>query len=216
MLKKSKIKASFAALGLCLTGVASINNIRPGEFGLQETFYRFASAGIKEPGVYLQVPFAQFMHHYGANTQNIEFNAGSCRFFPTCANTNDKNALTAKIALNYRVMPDAKKLSFHRWEMDGFVMQDGYWLLSGLLNDSANTVMGRYTMAETLSHPDRFLNELNADFLNRIYVNTIPIEIESIELKEFYTSIVGSRTVHSGIVREPVVKSPDKSTVPSL
>lgn len=194
-----------AALGI--TTCASISHIGPGQFGLRETFYQLVS-GIIPPGIYGQVPFVQFTHNFEANTQRIEFNAGSCRFWPLCENTKDQNALTASVALNYRVLPDAEKLGFHLWAMDGFVMPDGYWLLTDLLNTSANAVMGKYNMAYILSNPEEFLDELRRDFTIRLQQNNIPVEVESLELKKFNTSIgAATQTVSYQSWRNPDVKS---------
>lgn len=215
LLKNPKLRAATAALGLAFTTVSSLSRIGPREFGVRETLYQLNS-DIMKPGSgwSAQVPYVQFTHHYGTNTQKIEFNAGSCRFWPLYEDTADRNAVTARVALSYRVLPDIDRLKFHLWEMDGLVMQDGYWLLTGLMNEAANTLMKRRTMAETISDSARFARELHETFSSLIEQRNIPVEIERIEVKGFHTSALTSTTTISNEVVEKSVPARTASPQP--
>ena len=196
------IKPAAIAAGVLSTVFSTVSHTARDQFSIRETAYKFSSE-IREPGITLQIPFFQFTHNYMANTQKINFNAGSCRFLPMCKSTLDQNALTADISLNYRVLPNAEKLSFHLWEMDGFITKDGYWLLTRMLNDSTNAVMGKSTMTQLLAAPEKFLKDVKEDFAFRIKQNNIPIEIESLEMKEFSTSIWPVHSVQYAVVKGP-------------
>lgn len=176
-----------AALGLMGLGYISTNYVRSDQFALRQSFF---SAGEKTlpSGFYVTLPWPlQYTHSYESRTQRIEFSAGSGRFLPFFDSTGDRNILTADIAINYKVVPDPAKLKFHLYEMDGWMMQDGYWLLTKMANDSANAVLGRCAMAETLANPQRFIDDLKADLEARLEQNNVPVEIESLELKHFDT-----------------------------
>ena len=192
---KKKIGMITAISGLVMSAFAAVSRVEPGEFAIRETFYRMTSDIIK-PGIHPQVPFVQFTHNFETNTQRAEIKAGSCRFWPLCNSTKDGNALTAEVALNYKVLPDAQKLGFHLWSMDGFIMPDGYWLVTRMLNDSANAVMGRYDMAQIMANPEKFAKELKEDLIFRLQQNNIPVEIESLELKSFSTSYEPVKSVN--------------------
>ncbi len=201
--KNMSTKSAITIAGLALaTAFAAVSRTQPDQFAIQETLYRFNSE-IIPPRISIQIPFIQFTHNFQANTQKIEFNAGSCRFWPLCDSTKDQNPLTANIVLNYKILPDKKKLSYHLWEMDGFVMPDGYWLLTDLLNQSTNAVMGRGDLAEHLRKPEDFLKALKEDFAFRAEQNNVPIEIESLELKKFKTSYWPINSIGYAVIKGP-------------
>lgn len=188
--------------GLAMVGISSISRTAPDQFAIQETLYKFNSEIIK-PRISAQVPFVQFTHNFQSSTQRAEFNAGSCRFWPMCANTQDHNSLIAQVVLNYKVKPDAQNLSYHLWEMDGFVMPDGYWLATRVLNESTNAVMGRNDMATIMKYPEQLLKQIKDDFVFRLEQNNIPIEVESLELKKVSTSFWPANRVYYAVVKGP-------------
>jgi regulator of protease activity HflC (stomatin/prohibitin superfamily) len=181
-----KIAASVAGLGVAYI---STNYIGPQQFGLRQSFFSAGKATLP-PGFYANLPWPlQYTHRYEAGTQTIEFNAGSGRFLPFWSSTKDQNILTATVAINYQVVPDPEKLKFHLYDMDGWMMQDGYWLLTRMANDSANAVLGKSTIAETLSNPQDFVDQLRTDLAARLEQNNVPVNVESIELKSFNTTL---------------------------
>jgi hypothetical protein len=196
-----------AATAAVVTAFAAVSRVNKQEFGMRETFFKITS-GILQPGMHPQFPFFQFTHHYESGTQRIEFDAGGCRFLPFCESTNDRNSITAKVVLNYKIQQDANKMALHRWSMDGFVFQDGYWLLTRMLNDSANAVLGKQAMHQTLANQADFLKALYEDFSFRLKQNNVPVDIESLELKEFETSLNTARTVSYEVVRGPAYSAP--------
>ena len=102
--------------------------------------------------------------------------------------------MTASVTLQYKVVPDVGKLAMHRWAMDGWMMADGYWLLTRRMNESANAVLGRRTQAENMSNPKQFVKDFYEDLKTRLEQNNIPVEIESIELHGFNTSYKPTHT----------------------
>lgn len=189
------MKSLAASFAVAISSYASVSKIAPDQVGLRDTFYA-VTGDLLKPGIYFQFPYIQYTHKYSLRTQQIEFNAGSCRFIPVCDSTGDRNPLMAQIVLQYKVTPDLQKINFHRWAMGTWgTGRDGYWLITDLLNTSANAVMGQKSMAETLSNPDGFIHDLRRDFAERLETNNIPVKIESLELKSFLTSYVPTRTV---------------------
>lgn len=180
--------------------LGTVCRVSPKQFGLRMTGYVLMSDHFLPSGVTLQVPLVQYTHKYQANTQTITLTAGGCRFWPTCDSTKDQNPLRAEVIVQYRVKQDLEDLGFHQWAMEGFLFPDGYWLLTDLLNVSANAVLGQKTLAETvLSAPRQFSDALYADFTNRLKLNNVPVEVESLELREFNTFYVPIRTVAYGV-----------------
>ena len=186
----TKAKAGYLAaiFGAVVTGYAAQNYVGPEQFALRETF-GMVTSGVLPSGLYLHVPYAQYTHSYQRNTQHIHFNAGSCRFWRGCDSTADNNPLIADVVLNYQTTPDTEKLALHRWSMDGWVFPDGYWLLTGLMNDSANAVMGQKGIAETMANPQKFIDDFANDVSFRFAQNNIPVEIESLEVKGFKATL---------------------------
>lgn len=193
------VRRTAAAAALATMAYAAQNYVQSDQFGLRETLGNITS-GILPPRVYLHVPFFQYTHSYQANTQRIEFNAGSCRFWRGCDNTADHNAMVAHVVLNYRTEQNVDKLALHRWSMDGWMMPDGYWLLTDLMNDSANAVMGKRSIDQTMGDPKRFVAELAEDTALRFAQSNVPVEIESIEFKGFKATFP-TRTVANNIVQ---------------
>lgn len=189
-------KRATAAAGAFLTvAYCSPVYIDAHEFGVRETMFNVTDTNMK-PGIYFQVPLAQFTHQYQTNTQRIDFTAGSCRWVAVCNSTEDQNVLTASFRLAYKVRQNDPNIIYHRWEMRSWLFQsDGYFLLTGLLNDSTNAVMGRQSMAATMADPARFNREVYEDFKLRLQMNNVPVEIESLELKRINTTIWPTRTV---------------------
>lgn len=207
-ISKGLAKKLAVAGGLALTAYASVTQVDPDQIGLRENFYLATGHDVLKPRIYFQVPFIQYTHKYAANTQDIEFNAGGCRFWPSCDSTKDKNPLRAELVLHYRVLPDAQKLAMHRWAMEGFIMQDGYWLLTRMMNTSANAILGQKSMAEILNNPDQIRKEIYEDLTNRLALNNIPVEIQSLELKGFSTWYTPARSVSYGVTVNPAVPQP--------
>lgn len=205
---KGAAKAVAATLGVALTGIASVNKPEPGQFALRETFYATVSDEILEPGIHPQVPFVQYTHVYDSRTQSISFNAGSCRFIAVCDSTADQNPLIAEVTLNYKVLKDREKLTFHRWAMEGIVMQDGYWLLTDMMNISANAVLGKKAMAQNLADPQAFLNDFYDDLSIRLTQNNVPVEIEGLELHSLKSWYTPTRTVAYVKRGDPAAVSP--------
>jgi len=189
--RKHKIAAgAVAALGVAAYG--SFAYVGPDQFALRETLGSIDPTLMKST-IGLQVPFAQFTHRYRVGTQRINFPAGSTRFptipgLPLTADTGDQNLLIANMALNYQVVPDVQKLTYWRWEMRDWGAPDGYWVITGFLNDSTNAVLGRQPMAATLSDPSSFTRDVYKDFLLRLKQNNVPVYVESLELQSFTTS----------------------------
>lgn len=194
-ISKKAAGALATTAALALTGYAAGNKINPKQFGLRETFYAVVGDTLLDSRIHMQVPFVQYTHTYDMNTQKINFNAGSCRFVPFCDSTADQNPLTSNITLHYKVVKDHQKITYHRWAMEGFIMPDGYWLLTDMMNTSANAVLGRNTMAHTLSNPQEYLKALHEDLSIRLAQNNIPVEIESLELAALNSSYAPTRTV---------------------
>lgn len=186
--KTRTVAAVLTGLALIFTGHTYVGS---DQFGLRTTL-GVASDKTLPPNLYLHVPLLQYTHNYQANTQRIEFRAGGMRWVPFTASTNDQNVLTANLALNYRVTQDPEKLALHRWAMDGYFMPDGYFLLTGLLNDSVNAVMGQQSLAKTINDPKAFTDAVRADLAFRIEQNNVPVQIESLELHSFDTSMRSS------------------------
>jgi regulator of protease activity HflC (stomatin/prohibitin superfamily) len=157
------------------------NMVSPGQFGMRVSFWK-ADPKIQESGWKAFVPFVQYVHSYNQNTQRIEFNAGSCRFLPWCDSTADHNPLLAHVGINYKVRPDIPKLALQRWAMDGWIMPDGYWLISELANESANAVLGQQSMAQALQKPEQFLKDFQHDLAQRLERSNVPVDLQSIEL----------------------------------
>ncbi|MDD5585720.1 MAG: SPFH domain-containing protein [Alphaproteobacteria bacterium] len=200
--KRAKVLA-FAAAALLLTSWAAVKIINTNEFGLQQTA-SVVTSGIKKPGIYLQIPFLQITHSYRENTQTIKLGAGSNRFFPWKVDTADQNLLVADVTVQYKVMPDANKLTFWRWSMrDWFMGANGYWLLTSMTNTSANAALGRKTLADTLSKPTEFAENLFNDLSTRLDVNNIPIQIESVEVNGLRTTFWPTRTIQYRKVVNP-------------
>ena len=202
------------AFGTVAAGTATFNKTDPGQFGLRETGYVTIADDFLKPGIHMQIPFLQYTHNYDANTQKIAFNAGGCRFMPGCDSTADQNPLRAELVLSYRVTPDHDKMAFHRWAMEGFVMQDGYWLLTEMINTSANATLGKQTMSQSLNNPHAVLSAFTEDLTLRLAQNNVPVEIESIELKSLNTTYMPSRTVSYGAIRNQT-RMPVPPTPPS-
>ncbi len=185
--KASKWGGIGVALTLALAdGGLLYNYAGSNKFVIKTTLGNISSDNLSS-GIYLNVPFAQYTHDYNRQVQTLSFTTGGHYHIPFGASTEDQNSLLADMRLHYRVLPDKEKLGFHRWAMDGFVMPDGYWLLTQMMNDSANAVMGQATMAHTASHPEEYLQNFLEDFKIRIEQNNIPIEVQSVELKNFNT-----------------------------
>jgi hypothetical protein len=203
-------KGLAAASALAMTAWATFTQVQPQQIGLRETFYIMTGNKVLQPKIYTQFPFVQYTHKYGANTQTIEFNGGGCRFLPNCDSTGDQNNLSAEFRLNYKVIPDAQKLSFHRWEMEKWgTGRNGYWTLTSMLNTSANAILGQKSMKESLnSDPNAFAKAVFNDLSYRLAQNNIPVEVESLELKEFKTWYVPTRTVAYGTAGQVSDPSP--------
>lgn len=187
-----KKTAAYLALGIVFASVATdggllYNKVGPNQAGLKTTFGKILSKDMLKSGVHFNVPLVQYTHDYNMQVQNIRFTSGGVYFLPFGESTGDRNTLLSDVTLNYRVIPDAVKLGYHRWSMDGFLLSDGFWLLTKMLNDSTNAVMGKQSMADTISSPKEFADELLADLAIRLETNNIPIKIESIELNSFKT-----------------------------
>ena len=186
-----KKAAAFLALGTVFASVAFdggllFNKINPNQFGIKTSFGKVTS-DILSPGYRFHVPLIQYTHDYNAQVQRIRFTAGGIYFLPFGKSTGDQNTLLSEIVLNYRVLSDKQKLGYHRWAMDGFLLPDGFWILTRRLNESVNAVMGKQRMAETLSNPEQFMLDLHSDLKLRLETNNIPVQIESIELNKFKT-----------------------------
>jgi regulator of protease activity HflC (stomatin/prohibitin superfamily) len=191
------------AFAAAATGYSSYNYVGPDQFAIRETLGSVTSKEALPPGLYFHLPFVQYTHSYQSGVQKISFNAGCGRFNPFVDSTADQNELMAQVTLQYKVTPDIAKLSLHRWSMDGWMMADGYWLISGMMNDSANAVFGKRTMAETIANPARFAAEFAEDVKFRLEQNNVPVEIESIEVHGFKTTYLPTRTVSYEAVRKP-------------
>jgi regulator of protease activity HflC (stomatin/prohibitin superfamily) len=180
--------ARIAAIVLTAAAVlySGQNMVAPGQFGMRVSFLK-ADPIVQENGWKVFVPLLQYVHSYNLNTQRIEFNAGSCRFFPGCNSTADHNPLLARVGISYKVRPDIPKLAMQRWAMDGWVMPDGYWLISELANDSANAVLGRQSMAQALQQPEKFLKDFENDLKTRLEQSNVPIDVQSVELRDMGT-----------------------------
>lgn len=138
-------------------------------------------------GLYMHLPLVQYVHDYHKGTQTIDVTSGGMRFFPSGESTKDKNYLGAEGRLLYRVTEDAEKLGYHPWAMDGYVLPDGYWLLTDMMNQSANAVLGNRSLAGTQSNPELYAEEFYEDLDFRLKQNNVPVEVESYELKRFKT-----------------------------
>ena len=192
---RQQVVRGAAAMVVAAATAASVKMIGANKFGLQETV-GIVTSDILQPGVRLQFPFAQITHVYHTNTQKFELNAGSGRFLPFWSSTSDQNILTTDVVLSYQIQPNAQKLSFWRWSMeDWFAPTDGYWVITGMMNDSANAVLGKRTMAETLANPSRYSKELFDDLQQRLDRSNVPVSIESVELREINTTIFPTRTI---------------------
>jgi len=181
-----------AAAAFVATANASVKRIQSNEIGLRTTF-GVASLRLLGPGLHFQFPFVSITHAYRLNTQTINFGAGSGRFLPFWNDTSDRNILVTDIRVQYKVVPDARKLSFWRWDMGGWGLTvntgaDGYWKLTSLINDSANAVFGRRAAAEPMYIPNQFANELYRDINFRFAQNNIPVQVESLEVKQIRTA----------------------------
>lgn len=177
----------------------SVANIGPGEFGLQTTA-EFAPK-LKGPSISVQVPFIQFTHVYNAAVQSINLKTGGARFLPGYASTKDNNAFMSDMVLNYKLKQDETNIGIWRWSMRPWFMgRDGYWLLTGKMNESANAVLGDKNMAEILSDPKAYVQAYTDDLKSRLEQNNIPVEIISVELKGFKTSIFPARALTYEIV----------------
>jgi hypothetical protein len=180
-------------LGLFLLAAATIldggllyNYAPSNKFTLKSNFGKVADETTSS-GLYFHIPLAQYTHDYRKEVQSIEFNAGGMRFFPFGESTYDKNYMSSSLRLNYRVTEDTQKLGYHGWAMDGYFLEDGYWLLTDMMNQSANAVMGNHSMAETMADPQRYIEEYYEDLLFRFEQNNVPVEVESIEFEKFNT-----------------------------
>jgi regulator of protease activity HflC (stomatin/prohibitin superfamily) len=189
------------ALVAALTIYATFSWVSPRQFGLQTTGYVLLSDHTIGPGLRFQVPFIQYTHQYNANTQVIAMNAGGCRFWMTCDSTGDQNPLRASMVLQYRLIPDPENLGFHEWAMEGFLFTDGYWLLTRMLNTSANAILGQKTTPAVLSEPQVFVEAVQSDLVARLKLNNVPVEVESLELRDFNTWFTPIRTVSYGITK---------------
>ncbi len=197
--RRARALAVSALVGAGLYNVLTVVN--PNQMAMRETLFNVTSDRLMGPGWYFQIPFVQYTHVYNMNTQRFDFSAGSNRWMlPISSSTSDQNILQADVTLNYKVLPDEQKLIYHRWDMHNWPWQgyfgkpDGYYQLTGLLNDSANAVLGRRRMGETLSNPKKFAEDLYQDFTQRLQMNNVPVEVESLEVKGFNTSFIPSRT----------------------
>lgn len=185
--KKKAVLYSLGAVGVsALVWGTTYNLVEPDQFSMRVTM-GVNSDGIKPSGLYFNVPFVQYTHSYQATQQRINYHAGSCWLIPLCDSTADHNILTAQVSLNYRVTKDTEKLLLHRWSMDGWQMADGYWLITYLMNDSANAILGKRNMVDNILRPKEFLDDFTQDFSQRLTQNNVPIEIDSIEMHGFTT-----------------------------
>jgi len=191
--KERITKKNVKKLGLFLLTAATIidggllyNYAAANKFTLKSSFGKVADKTTSS-GLHFHIPFVQYVHDYRKEVQTIDFSVGGIRFLPFGESTADKNHLGADVKLSYRVTEDTKKLGYHPWEMDGFVMQDGYWLLTDMMNQSGNAVMGDRPLAETISDPKRFVEEFYEDLAFRLEQNNVPVKIESLELQKFNT-----------------------------
>ena len=192
-LKEKITKKNLVRLGLFSLAAASVldggivyNYAPSNKFTLKSTLGKVADQTTPS-GLYLHLPFVQYVHDYHKEVQTIEYSAGGMRFLPLGASTNDQNHLSASMKLNYRVTEDTKQLGYHPWAMDGYILQDGYWILTDMMNQSANAVMGDRPMVETMSDPERFTEEFYEDLEFRFKQNNMPVDIESIEFQKFNT-----------------------------
>ena len=195
------LKRAVLGLAIFVTLLATFTRVGPRQFGLRTTGYVLLSDHTLNPGVTAQVPFLQYTHKYDANTQTITLDAGGCRFLPWCNSTGDQNPLRANMVLQYQVDRNVEDLGFHQWQMEGFFFPDGYWLLTDLLNTSANAALGQKTTAGILATPDQFVKLVHDDLTNRLKLNNIPVTIKSVELKDFHTWFVPLRVVSYGVVK---------------
>ena len=191
--KKALKVGKWAGVGAFVTaalwdGGLFYNYAGPNKLTLRTSFGAVDQKHDMQPGFYFHVwPFS-YTHDYSSEVQTIEFGAGGKYFVPWGENTADQNHLHAKLRLNYRVMPDKQKLGYHRWEMDNILSKsDGYWMLTRMMNASANAVMGKDNIAKIMANPDQFSKDFYEDLQFRLKQNNVPIEIESIELKKFAT-----------------------------
>lgn len=192
-LKERITKKNVKKLGLFLVTAAAImdggilyNYAPSNKFTLKSTFGKVADHTTPS-GLYFHVPFVQYDHDYRKEVQTIDFNAGGMRFLPFGESTADKNYLSSSLRLNYRVTEDTKKLGYHPWSMDGYLLPDGYWLLTDMMNQSANAVMGDHSLAETVGNPERYMEEFCDDLMFRLEQNNVPVDVESVELQQFNT-----------------------------
>lgn len=212
-LKERVSKKNVKNVGLFLLAAAAIidggilyNYAPANKFTLKSTFGKVDDK-TQSSGFYAHLPFVQYVHDYRKEVQTIDFSVGGIRFLPFGESTADKNHLDADVKLNYRVIEDAKKLGFHAWEMDGYLLQDGYWLLTDMMNQSGNAVMGDRSLAETVSDPKRFTKEFFEDLAFRLEQNNVPVEIESVELQKFKT-FAPTKTVSYHKIENPAKVQP--------
>ena len=192
--KKSLIIGASASFAVA-SAIGSVNYVGPNEFGVQEILMNVTDANVKS-GVHFQIPFVQITHKYNTAIQKFTFNAGSGRWIKWAGSTEDRNTLTAKVKLSYKIDPDETKIIYHRWGMRKWFGQDnGYFVLTDLLNDSANAVMGKKPLGEIVADPSTFNKELLNDFRFRVETNNIPITIESIELQSLDTTMKPTHTI---------------------
>lgn len=183
-----------AAAVAVAAAMSSVTTVGPNQMGLRETLGNVTS-DLMKPGMSFTIPVIQFTHVYQTNTQKIDFVAGSDRWTPFKPSTADQNVLMAEVVLNFKVIPDEQNLIYHRWAMrKWFGTPNGYFLVTQMMNDSANAVLGRQTMAQALASPAKFESDYYQDLTQRLQINNIPVAIESLELKKLQT-FMPTRTV---------------------
>ncbi len=192
-LKEHVSKRNIKRLGLFLLTAATLvdggllyNYASTDKFTLKSTFGKVADKTTPS-GLYFHIPFIQYVHDYHKGVQTIDYSAGGMRFLPFGESTSDRNHLSSSLRLNYRVTEDTKKLGYHPWAMDGYLLPDGYWLLTDMMNQSANAVMGKQPLTETVGNPEKYIKEYYEDLTFRLEQNNVPVEIESLELQKFNT-----------------------------
>jgi len=175
--------------------------VQPDQFGIRLNLGEVDDVNL-QPGLYFKIPFVQSIHSYGKNTQIIDYTAGGCRWW-VCENTADRNTLYGRVRMHYTVDPGAGPIGQHRWAMDGWVLQDGYWPLTRLLNDSVNAVAGRNDFGAVTANPDRFITDLVDNYELRLRQNNLPVRLERMEFLGFRGSWFDPYDAPNNISRSP-------------
>jgi hypothetical protein len=213
-IKERITKRNLKKLGLFLLATSAITdggllyNYAPAnKFTLGSTFGKVADETTPS-GLNFHFAPVYYVHDYRKEVQTIDFCVGGIRFMPFGKSTADQNHLNADVKLNYRVTEDEEKLGYHAWEMDGYLLPDGYWLLTDMMNQSANAIMGQRQLAETTSDPERFTEEFYEDLAFRLEQNNVPVDLESIEFEGFGTNFPTRSVSYQKVVNSKTVQAP--------